>query len=258
MNAIDIADMVEILVESGASPEKIAAAVRKIADREETKRELKRADARVRKQRQRLRQKQTSVENTEDTSRVTCVTSRDMCDQKENSPHTPLKENKTPPKGGQKVGKADPHPLDEITEAVRLWNETASRGPFPICKSLTKQRRSLIRSRLRDHGIDGWKQNLARLERSGFANGKNDRGWVGNLDWFASERGFTRLMEGVFSAKGETSTTSDANVWPIRVQSWRELQNWHPSWGPKPGEDGCKCPPELLEEKQPEQVEALL
>lgn len=38
-----------------------------------------------------------------------------------------------------------------------------------------------------------------------------------------------------------------ADEWPKRMQVWFEDRTWAPGWGPKPGERGCRVPPELLE-----------
>jgi hypothetical protein len=36
--------------------------------------------------------------------------------------------------------------------------------------------------------------------------------------------------------------------WERRVKAWEDKQFWPIMWGPKPGEDGCTCPPEYLSE----------
>lgn len=44
-----------------------------------------------------------------------------------------------------------------------------------------------------------------------------------------------------------TETTSDRNSqWKARVGAWRKSKFWPEMWGPKPGENGCQCPQELL------------
>jgi uncharacterized protein YdaU (DUF1376 family) len=37
-----------------------------------------------------------------------------------------------------------------------------------------------------------------------------------------------------------------AEDWPKRLAVWGETRTWAAAWGPKPGEPGCKAPPELL------------
>lgn len=84
MSCASIAAVLEALAETGATPQMMAAAARKMADQEESRRAEVREQARIRKQRQRIRErteKREAVEITEDASRVTCVTERDACDQ---------------------------------------------------------------------------------------------------------------------------------------------------------------------------------
>jgi hypothetical protein len=37
-----------------------------------------------------------------------------------------------------------------------------------------------------------------------------------------------------------------AEDWPKRIAVWQQSRTWAQAWGPKPGETGCKVPPELL------------
>ena len=34
--------------------------------------------------------------------------------------------------------------------------------------------------------------------------------------------------------------------WGMRVKAWEDKQMWPIMWGPKPGEQGCQCPPDYL------------
>lgn len=83
MSCASIAAVLEALAETGATPQMMAAAARKMADQEESRRAEVREQARIRKQRQRIRERaeiRQPVETFEDASRVTCVTERDACD----------------------------------------------------------------------------------------------------------------------------------------------------------------------------------
>ncbi len=83
MSCASIAAVLEALAETGATPQMMAAAARKMADQEDSRRAEVREQARIRKQRQRIRERaevKQPVETVEDASRVTCVTERDACD----------------------------------------------------------------------------------------------------------------------------------------------------------------------------------
>lgn len=104
----------------------------------------------------------------------------------------------------------DDDPLDipialdrtQAGEAVRAWNALAQSHNLPQIAKLTKQRRAMLAARLRDAGgLSGIAAALERVAASPFCLGQNDRGWRADIDWFLSERGFTRLMEGKFDAR---------------------------------------------------------
>lgn len=42
---------------------------------------------------------------------------------------------------------------------------------------------------------------------------------------------------------------TDERGWRDRLRLFRADGRWHPKWGAKPGEPGCKCPAEILAEK---------
>lgn len=94
-----------------------------------------------------------------------------------------------------------PIALDRTTEgeAVKRWNAMAFQYDLPAVAKLTEARRRALKARLRDAGgIDGITAAIERVAASSFCRGTNDRTWRADFDWFVSERGFTRLMEGKF------------------------------------------------------------
>lgn len=67
-------------------------------------------------------------------------------------------------------------------------------------------------------------------------------------DWAAAWRNWIVMAiekAPPLSSAGPKPDTIDR--WPARVREWKEDQNWNRvDWGPRPGEPGCLCPPELL------------
>lgn len=49
---------------------------------------------------------------------------------------------------------------------------------------------------------------------------------------------------------------TDEAGWRSRLRTSRDKGLWSSKWGPKPGEDGCKCPPWILKEQQQETAHA--
>lgn len=49
---------------------------------------------------------------------------------------------------------------------------------------------------------------------------------------------------------------TDEVGWRSRLRTSRDKGLWSSKWGPKPGEDGCKCPPWILKEQQQETAHA--
>lgn len=96
-------------------------------------------------------------------------------------------------------------------EVVRRWNAMAERIGLPKVQRLTDARRRLIAARLKMLGswgaLDG---ALAKVETSRFcrgeANGQGHDRWRATFDWFITERGMTRLIEGQYDDRDEDST----------------------------------------------------
>jgi hypothetical protein len=96
--------------------------------------------------------------------------------------NTPL-----PPKG--------PTPKDAL-EAFHAYNDTALRCGLPQAAKLTKDRERRIIARLRDYGLDGWKQALGNIEKSAFLRGMTETNFRADLDFVCQAKSFGRLHDG--------------------------------------------------------------
>jgi uncharacterized protein YdaU (DUF1376 family) len=92
-----------------------------------------------------------------------------------------------PPKGPSKV---------ECLEAFTAYNETAKRCAIPQAAKFTPDRHRKIAARLKDYGMNGWKQALANIERSSWLTGENSRQWRADLDWLLSPEKFSKVHDG--------------------------------------------------------------
>lgn len=135
----------------------------------------------------------------------------DMQAEKERSPHTPLKENTTPPRTTventtQQDASDDAVVADatcspqHLLECFIAYNDLALRVGIPVARTFTPERRKSMRARLKDHGVDAWPLLLANIERSAFLQGKvPGKTWKPTgLDWFLAPLNFCKVIEGAY------------------------------------------------------------
>lgn len=125
-----------------------------------------------------------------------------MLKQPEPEPEPYIKEEE--PKGslssGDDLGGAKP--FDEITEAVKAYNDSAEASGWPQLRILSKQRRASLKARLKEcGGLDGWHSALERARGSPHLCGQNDRGWTANFDFLTRQSSFAKLMEGNYDPR---------------------------------------------------------
>ena len=139
---------------------------------------------------------------------------------------------------------------DDVREAVEAWDEAAHRQGWPKIAKLAPARRQMIAARLREHGLDTWREMIARLASLEWANDPSKRdskhaNWKPHIDWFAKSATFLKLLEGVYGG-----APAPVN-WEAALRVFREHQYWNPSNGPAPGTPGYRGPaiptePDLL------------
>lgn len=94
-----------------------------------------------------------------------------------------------------------PSKLD-FADFQKTWNESG----FPKILTVNGSRYSALRARFRDVFFkDNWQTAISKAKSSNFCNGKNDRGWVANVDWFLKPNTVSKLMEGAFDNRSEGS-----------------------------------------------------
>lgn len=83
---------------------------------------------------------------------------------------------------------------DDITAIVRYWN---SKDGLQRVNKVTQQRRTKLRARLREPLFrDNWKRIIDTIAAIPFYTGRNEQGWVANIDWFVrNDTGYVRIME---------------------------------------------------------------
>jgi hypothetical protein len=86
----------------------------------------------------------------------------------------------------------------EAKAAFDLYVETAQRCGLAVPVK-PEPWMSEIAARLREAGIDGWKQMLAAVEASPFLCGENDRGFRADLDWLSKPKNFHKVLSGKYA-----------------------------------------------------------
>lgn len=96
--------------------------------------------------------------------------------------NTPL-----PPKGPTKA---------DALAAFNAYNETALRCSLPQAAKFTPDRERKIIARLKDYGLDGWRQALGNIEKSAFLTGGTDHGFRADLEFVCQAKSFGKLHDG--------------------------------------------------------------
>lgn len=84
----------------------------------------------------------------------------------------------------------------EVRAAFDAYNEVAAKCRLPRATKLTDLRAKKIQARLRDYGLDGWKQALGNIEKSAFLRGQTQHGFCADLDFVCRPERFERLHDG--------------------------------------------------------------
>jgi hypothetical protein len=196
---------------------------------------------------------------TADLGRTLPIATADVMDSapeklKGNNKPTRASTAKTPPKK-KRIEDRTPTPCGfGVSEAVEFWNEAASRSSLPRCAGLSDKRKAAITARLSDHGEEGWRKAVVAVELSRFCNGENDRRWKASIDYLASPSGFLKAIEGQWTADRQPVAASVVvdmdDVWRERIARFAESGRrfWRSAdWGPRPGDEGCRVPPSVLD-----------
>jgi hypothetical protein len=126
-----------------------------------------------------------------------------------------------PPAQPDMLPSADVAPIgvvDEIQEAVRLWNAMAAANGLAQAQSITDTRRRTLRARLREAGgLEGWKACLEIVADTPFLLGlEGNRTWSADFDFVIRSAIFTKIMEGGYrrgpAPRAESRHRGDTNA----------------------------------------------
>lgn len=114
-----------------------------------------------------------------------------------------------------------PHPQIEHVDFVRLqeYFNTTFNGKLSMVVNMTEARRKAVKARIAQYDKETVFTVLKKVAASPFLLGCNDRNWKCDFDWIFKASNFTKILEGNYDEKGNTSN-------PIgRKQSVSRLAN---------------------------------
>lgn len=103
-----------------------------------------------------------------------------------------------------------------ISEAVDCWKENAAAIGWPQIHSLSPNRQKLLASRLREHGIEGWRAAIAKARASDYLAGADPPSWF-TFSWIIKAENFLKLTEGNYDRR-HSDSADPTSVALARVQ----------------------------------------
>jgi hypothetical protein len=190
------AEILDALLEAGATAEMIVAAV-KAASRDE---EARRADRRARNaaSQRRLRQARRSHSRSSPVSMT-------VADRNDAPPND---NNSNPPRHRSSDEDLPPELIDRV---VTSWNESAAKAGALPCRGINAKRREGLRARRREHGEAALFEAIRNLAGSEFHCGRNPRGWRATLGWLL---GNAETFQGML----ELTPMADAQSPPLTAE----------------------------------------
>ncbi len=116
----------------------------------------------------------------------------------------------------------EPEPEQEPEQEVRVTNVTRAFVDHEICiahfnavaetagwakvQKLTSPRKAALAQRVQDvGGVEQWREAINRAARSPLLTGQTGRGWRADFDWLCKAANFTKLMEGNYDPREQTT-----------------------------------------------------
>ena len=119
------------------------------------------------------------------------------------TPQVPLEDTSTLPGTDlpdDAIASPPPSPRQPVSEAMDFWNENAAAAGWRTMTARSAARQKATASRLREHGLDGWKTAIARARASPFLGGADPPGWF-TFDFFVKAGNFIKVIEGNYDRR---------------------------------------------------------
>lgn len=140
---------------------------------------------RIRKQRQRERQRLVLEDKSHVTSRDGHATDKDKEEDKDKEKDNTITVSK------------ETVCLTDVRRIVDAWNELEAYGIKKISKlTTTSTRYKSLMARIKQYSVDDVLAAIDRIKQSDFLQGSSRKGWVITFDWFVCPNNFPKVLEG--------------------------------------------------------------
>lgn len=126
-----------------------------------------------------------------------------------------------------------------IIEAYGYYITSVSKTGLPVPRGQepNSRRAKLIKARLREHGLDVWKEACDKIAKSDFLCGRAGReSWTGaTIDWFANATNFQKVLEGNYDRSNNSTPKAATGTVGVIQKLLDEAENLHGAGGePRP------------------------
>jgi hypothetical protein len=102
------------------------------------------------------------------------------------------------------------HPEQLNYEKLVIWFNSETKGVFgEIQNPISENRKSMIRSRIREHGKQTFYNVIKRAYASDFLKGNNKRSWRATFDWIIKPTNYEKILSGNFDNKANGMSIDD-------------------------------------------------
>ena len=94
----------------------------------------------------------------------------------------------------------------DLDQVVSMWNELDGLGDIKGIRGIGDRgdRKRLTIARLKDYGLNGFRDAVDRIKESDFLQGKHSgRPWVITYDWLVKPNNFPKVLEGNYDNKDQ-------------------------------------------------------
>lgn len=108
-------------------------------------------------------------------------------------------------------GKAASEKID-YNAIMRKFNE-ADKGRIPNIEKMTDARKTAIRTRVKDFGLDSIDRVISAISASDFLKGNDKEGWFANFDWIFKPANYAKILEGNYANKKKKNSYRNSDYW---------------------------------------------